>query len=670
MSYSSRWPRLLVLSAVACLTVTGPVLASGLTAPAPARASGGCFPAGGQAVPEAAAPATSGIIVRGHGWGHGLGMSQYGARGAALLGCHHAQILATYYAGTHLQRRTLTAPVLLGLRSGAARATVLAENRNLVWTTPAGTKRVQPAGRTWTVGVVNRNGRTGTGLLDHGGGLQMWITAGTLSAPHPGATVRVRSFSPGSSTASSDKRLRWGVLRFTRAGAGLTVEEMISSDGRGRSVDKYLWGLGEVPVSWPQEALRAQADAARTYLLRSFSGGAYRIGTTTASQVYAGAAREDEDLRYGSRWRTAVNATSGEVVVDALSAPIAAMYSSSDGGRSESRAYVYGDQGRYGYLTSVDDSRWDLASGNPHRSWAKAFTPQDFATALGFTSVSGVSLAAPGTAARQAGLQVTGVIGGVTRTVAFTGAAARSALGLRSSAFTVAWLPPAPVEPAALAGQPLTGDWDGDGRDEVGLFRSGQVSLRMADGTVTRYLLGRSGDIAVAGDWDGDGKDSVGVFRAGTWYLRNALSAGPFDRSFDFGVVGDQPVAGQWVGRGRQGIAVVRRGRWYLRRTATPGPADCIFTFGLPTDRALAGDWDGNGTDAPGLFRSGAFHLPTGLGTGPVRVLRLGRATDIPIIGNFDGVGGDTTGVFRVSTFYYRNDHRGGVATVTVNFAG
>jgi SpoIID/LytB domain protein len=498
----SRWRSILIVPVVACLAATGLVVAAAGpavagTASVPAQAAGRCWPAGGAAVPDAAAPAASGIIVQGHGWGHGLGMSQYGARGAALLGCTRAQILSTYYAGTHLARRTMTAPVVLALRSGAARTTVLAESGAVAWTTPAGTRRVQPAGQTWTAQALNRGGRPGTGLLDAAGRLQVWISAGTLTAAHPGVTVRARSFTAASVKVSSDKRLRWGTLRFTRAAAGLTVEEVIASDSRGTSVDKYLWGLGEVPVSWPTQALQAQADAARTYLAGAFSSGAYRIVTTTAAQVYAGAGREDEDAAYGHRWRAAVNATRGEMVVDARSVPITAMYSSSDGGRSESRAYVYGKQGAYGYLSSVDDSRWDLASNNPYRSWAKAFTPADFAAALGFDSVSAVSLAAPGTTARQDGLKVTGVMDGVTRTAAFTGAAVRSALGLRSPAFTVTWLQPAPTGQTALAVQPLVGDWDGDG------------------------------------------KDSVGLYRGGVWSLRNVLSAGPADLTLRYGLAGD-----------------------------------------------------------------------------------------------------------------------------------
>lgn len=658
------WRRTLIVPVVTCVIVTGLAIAEPATAQV--RASAGCFPAGGQVVPDAAAPSQSGIIVRGHGWGHSLGMSQYGAQGAARLGCTHAQILGTYYAGTHLRRQSMSAPVVLSLAAKASRATVGAENGKVTWSSPAGTVRVQPAGQTWTVAAQTRSGRRGIALLSAAGKTQIWITSGTLAAAHAGTTIRARAYTSGSSLAV-DKRLRWGSAGFT-VGSGITVEETIRSDGRGSAVDKYLWGLGEVPVSWPAEALRSQADAARTYLSGTLRSGAYRIGTTTAAQVYTGATREDEDARYGSAWRAAVNATSGELIVDGHGSPITAMYSSSDGGHSEDRAYVYGDQGGYGYLTGVDDSRWDLASSNPYRSWAKAFTPEEFAAALGFGSVSAVSLGAPGTAGRDAGLKVTGVIKGVGRTVAFTGSALRSALGLRSAAITVSWVQPAPVvpvDPVAPAVQPLAGDWNGDGRDEFGVYRSGRVTLRLADGSLVSYPLGLPGDRAVVGDWDGDGKDSVGVFRAGTWYLRNAVTAGPYDLAVAFGQPGDLPVTGQWAGPRRQGLGVLRGSTWYLRSTVTAGPADHTFSFGRAGDRPVAGDWDGDGADTPGLYRAGTWYLLPGLGGGTSRTVRFGAGTDLPVVADLDGDGTDATAVFTGQAFTSRSDLLGGDPTAT-----
>jgi stage II sporulation protein D len=135
-----------------------------------------------------------------------------------------------------------------------------------------------------------------------------------------------------------------------------------------------------------------------------------------------------------------VNATAGELILDGSSDPIWAMYSSSDGGWSQSRAFVYGSQGGFGYLGAVDDSTWDLASGNPYRSWGAAYTPVGFAAKFGFTSVSAVQIGAQGSANRDQGLRVTGVLNGRTTTKQFTGSDVRSRLGIKSPDITISWV--------------------------------------------------------------------------------------------------------------------------------------------------------------------------------------------------------------------------------------
>jgi hypothetical protein len=60
------------------------------------------------------------------------------------------------------------------------------------------------------------------------------------------------------------------------------------------------------------------------------------------------------------------------------------------------------------------------------------------------------------------------------------------------------------------------------------------------------------------GDWDGDGKDTIGVFRAGIWFLRNTNTTGMADQTFAYGLATDQPVAGDWDGDGLATIGVFR----------------------------------------------------------------------------------------------------------------
>jgi stage II sporulation protein D len=422
-----------------------------------AASAASCPAPGGVRIADVAVPG-AGIVLQGRGWGHGLGMSQYGAQGAARLGCTHAQILAAYYAGTHLARTSMTAPVTLSLAGAAPRSTVYAETAAVSWS-GAGRTLNQPQGSTWTVSTA---GGSTTVTSATGAAVLRLAPGGAVQIAHPGDVVRLRAFSGSSPTAAAaiDLRLRQGTLRFVAGASGAAVTETITGDARASGVDRYLWGLGEVPASWPSQALQTQADAARTYLTHSYDGRqrSYVIAVTTAAQVYRGAAQEDTDARSGNLWHAAVTATHDEVVVDAAGAPIWAMYSSSDGGRAESRAYVYGSQGGFGYLAGVDDSRWDLASDNPRRSWATVFTPADLAARLGFSTVTSVSIAAPGTPARANGLVVTGVLGGRTTTSRFTGDALRAKLALSSPVITVNWTAvraPTPVTPPPVASPPV-----------------------------------------------------------------------------------------------------------------------------------------------------------------------------------------------------------------------
>lgn len=421
----------------------GALEAVGLAAIEPAAAvprtaqTRSCPAPGGLPVPTVAVHG-SGIVVQGHGWGHGLGMSQYGAEGAARLGCSHAEILAAYYRQTHLTNRAMSAPVDLTLLSTARRSTVYAEGA-VSWVA-AGRSYRQPARSTWS--VATSGGRTT--VTSHAGAVVLRVASRvTVAVRHAGTVVRLRGFTSTAASASAavDLRLRQGTLGFTGSTSTAQIVETITGSGGASAVDRYLWGLAEVPVSWPQEALRAQADAARTYLSHSYDRGRgrYVIGVTTAAQVYRGAGQEDVDARYRSPWRTAVTATHDEVIVDPSGTPIWAMYSSSDGGHAESRAYVYGSQAGFGYLVGLDDSRWDLASDNPRRSWAKVFDPADLARRLGFSSVSAVAIAAAGSPGRSNGLVVTGVRSGRTATVRYTGSQVRSRLGLLSPVIAVSW---------------------------------------------------------------------------------------------------------------------------------------------------------------------------------------------------------------------------------------
>jgi len=156
---------------------------------------------------------------------------------------------------------------------------------------------------------------------------------------------------------------------------------------------------------------------------------------------------------------------------------------------------------------------------------------------------------------------------------------------------------------------PVTGDWNGDGITDTGVFRPDTCRFFLdMDGNGTSDLtrvIGRRGDLPITGDWDGDGADGIGVFRPETcrFFMDNNRDGVP-DLSRVMGRRGDLPVVGDWNGDGRDGIGVYRPGscRFYLDQNRD-GTADISRVFGRLGDLPLVGDWNGNGLTNYGVFR-------------------------------------------------------------------
>ena len=291
-----------------------------------------------------AAPAGSGalFLFSGHGWGHGVGMSQYGAYGYAQHGSTYRQILAHYYPGTKLgpapvstirvlladKKKTLklSSEVAFSVRDGAGAKTTL----------PPGALQLTPA-------------------LKIGGK----------------ALVPPLQILPG----------HGGPLTLTRPYRGWLDVDVV--DGRLRAVnvvglEQYLYGVvpAEMPATWAPEALKAQAVAARSYALATRQVGApFDVFSDTRSQMYLGLAHESASTT------AAVNATKRQVVL--YNGTVATTYfSSTSGGKTES------SQGWTGtalpYLVSVPDPYDDIS---PYHDWGPVpVTAKTIVKALKLTS--------------------------------------------------------------------------------------------------------------------------------------------------------------------------------------------------------------------------------------------------------------------------------------------
>ena len=174
--------------------------------------------------------------------------------------------------------------------------------------------------------------------------------------------------------------------------------------------------------------------------------------------------------------------------------------------------------------------------------------------------------------------------------------------------------------------EPFVGDWDCDGVESPGLFRTSDAFVYLRNSNTQgvadiRFFFGNPGDVPLAGDFDGDGCDSVSIYRSSEqrFYIINELGRnegglGTAEASFVFGDPGDQPVVGDWDGDGSDEIGLYREstGFFYHRNSLSTGVADGQFYFGDPGDRFVSGDWGiEDGVETPGLFRPGntTFYL-------------------------------------------------------------
>jgi SpoIID/LytB domain protein len=198
--------------------------------------------------------------------------------------------------------------------------------------------------------------------------------------------------------------------------------------------EEYLLGIGEVPSSWPKEALRAQAVAARSFALykvRKYGVQAScgcHLTDGSNDQVYIGF--DKEGGLDGRRWVKAVESTAGSIVTF-KGAVALTVFTASDGGHTEDLNVQWGTPlAAYPYLAGVCDPG-DYTAANPWTDWTRQFTTRALTTALApytgdLGTVTGFGKIDRGVSGRIDDAVVRGANGDAT----VTGGELRSALGL------------------------------------------------------------------------------------------------------------------------------------------------------------------------------------------------------------------------------------------------
>ena len=336
--------------------------------------------------------------IKGHAYGHGVGMSQWGAYGYAKHGWSYDRILRHYYKGTEVETASARQIRVL-LEAGQA-------SISLAGASSAGTTSLKPA-RTYAA-RLRKDGRIvlRTGDRD----------VGTFSAPLLVSPAN-RALRIGGTALNgvTDGAYRGSLeLRASSAG-GLTAVNALS-------LEDYVKGVvpGEVPAKWPGEALKAQAVAARSYALTTDAGGSlFDQYPDTRSQVYRGLDGEQ------SRTNGAVNATAGRVVRYHGQTAVTYFFSSS-GARTENVENVFYGSDPKPYLRSVRDP-YDGAA--PRHEWTIEYPLAAVSSRLhGLVrgSFRGIRIVERGVSPRIVSADVVGTAGS-TRV---TGATLKARLGL------------------------------------------------------------------------------------------------------------------------------------------------------------------------------------------------------------------------------------------------
>lgn len=370
------------------------------------------------ATPSAEAALGSSVTVRGHGFGHGHGMSQYGAYGAARQGLGYRRIVGFYYPGTGwgevrgLVRVLLTADTTTdvvvgptpGLRLrdlGAGRTYPLPDNGATRW-------KLDVAGDDSVVAYL----QGGTWRRWSPGGRGTLVGDGQFRADGP-----ITLYTPGGSQTYR------GRLRAASPAPGSSLRDTVNVV----SMDTYVRGVipAEMPASWPAEAVKAQAVAARTYATWSrdqYPDRHWQICDTTSCQVYRGVGGEHE---LGD---SAVLATSRQILTYGGSAAFT-QFSASSGGWTSA--------GSRPYLVAKADP-YDGHSGNPVHSWSTSVSRARIESAYPrIGRLDAIRVLRRDGNGEWSGRVLSMRLVGSRESVTISGDTFRSVAGLRSTWFTV-----------------------------------------------------------------------------------------------------------------------------------------------------------------------------------------------------------------------------------------
>ena len=325
----------------------------------------------------------------GSGYGHGVGMSQIGARAKALAGESATAILNYYYSGTKVETATDSQILRINIghllkstkvRSDSTGAKLQLFAGALSETQTAEALIILPSKTTLNIDLASNHLNVSTTR----GSKTTQITNGKIFTLRWSGT-RYMEGTPAVVSVTANtlvNKYRYGQIQF-RVIKDKLLGNRLAIINSVRLQDEYLWGIGEVPSSWPFAALQAQAIASRTYALAK----SLRIRTacnchlygSISDQSFVGFSKESEAI-YGQFWKSAVDSTVGQIITyDGL--PITAYFTSSTGGATETSEHAWGTATPY-TLSVSDTASADINLNPKFATWSRQIKQSVIASAF------------------------------------------------------------------------------------------------------------------------------------------------------------------------------------------------------------------------------------------------------------------------------------------------
>ena len=593
--------------------------------------------------------------VTGHGNGHGHGMSQYGALGAARAGRTWQQIVSFYYPGTTTGSIGNTAIRVRVASLGSAIEAYPATGLRITWNLTASSVLPTTAGgRTvarWRITPNAKVAGTETRFrLEYlPSGSTTWAFYATASVPKTGAFLNSTS-GLVTTRRGSDQVTYRGQVRGTLIGtAGAeTLVPVVSLP-----MEDYLRTVvpGEVFASWPQETLRAQSVAARSFAAyhRRFaplSPDFYDVYDDTRSQVFKPTFINGVSNEAAST-NSAILATAGMAVLYQGN-PAFTQFSASSGGWSST--------GSKPYLVAQRDD-WDAVADNPYHTWTATVAVSSLEARFpSIGTFQKLTINSRNGLGDLGGRVLTATVTGSAGSVETTGEALRSTMGVGRSDW---------FKPAFVSFPSYPRDVTGDRRADVLAIESGTGALRVYPTTGTGLwktaIRQESGvwntyaKVLTAGTWNEDAiSDVLYTDAAGGLFLRRGNGNGTFAAGVKIGAgwqvhnlvvpVGDfnGDKLTDLVARRSDGLLFLYSGNGYggFKPTRQIGAGWNVF------DEVLSpGDFTGDGvSDLLARTADGTLYLYPGNGSGGFQARTVvgsgwNAFTAVTAVGDFTGDG-------------------------------